>query len=71
MQRDVDAIGHIELSLVISGVIREGMMCRTQMASSAAALSSCSGGVLHNSERTEMCLGIARAGSIAGMYFSP
>ena len=71
MQSDVDAIRHIELSMVMSGVIREGMMCRAQMASAAAALSSCSGGVLHNSERTKMCLGTARAGSTAGIYFSP
>lgn len=60
----------VELSTVTSGVVGEDMICRAQMAPAAAILSSCSGGTLHNSKGTKMCLGAARAGGSTGLYFS-
>ena len=46
-----------------------GYDVRDQVASVVAPLSSCSGGTLHDSKDTK--LGLARAGGIAGINFSP
>lgn len=44
-------------------------MCRAQVAAAAVTLSSCSGGTVHNSRGTKLCLGTTRAGDTAGIYF--
>lgn len=44
-------------------------MCRAQVAAAAVTLSSCSGGTVHNSRGTKMCLGTTRAGDTAGCIF--